>query len=113
MKQSQSYKRKRPIENLFKNDVARLIDFFIFNPEFSYSLKELNTLTGIPNQHMRRILMTLQKNKIISGKKTGNEKSFGLNNNSQLSQTLISFVHQSINMEIDKHIKAPTWIINK
>ncbi|HSF51941.1 MAG TPA: hypothetical protein VLA74_14370 [Nitrososphaeraceae archaeon] len=114
MNQSHSYKRKRPIENLFKNDIARVLDLFIFNSEFSYSTKELSDLTEIPYQNIQRILITLVKKKIILAKKSGNMKSFSINNNSELSRALIRFVHQSVNMEIDQFIKnSPEMIIKR
>lgn len=113
LNKSHSYRRKRPIENLFKNDIARVLDLFIFNSEFSYSTKELSDLTEIPYQNIQRILITLVKNKIILAKKSGNMKSFSINNNSELSRALIRFVHQSVNMQIDQFIKNSPEIIIK
>lgn len=58
--------------------------------------------------------MALVKNKIILAKKSGNMKSFSINNNSELSRALIRFVHQSVNMEIDQFIKnSPEMIIKR
>lgn len=114
LNQSHSYKRKRPIENLFKNDIARVLDLFIFNSEFSYSTKELSDLTEIPYQKIKRILITLVNKKIILAKKSDNLKSFSINNNSELSKTLIRFVHQSVNIEIEQFIKnSPSLIIKR
>lgn len=111
---SHSYKRKRPIENLFKNDIARVLDLFIFNSEFSYSAKELSDLTEIPHEIIQTILITLMKKKMILAKKSSNVKSFFINNNSELSRTLISFVHESVNMEIEQFIKkSPAMIIKR
>ena len=114
LNQSHSYKRKRPIENLFKNDIARVLDLFIFNSEFSYSTKELSDLTEIAYQKIQRILITLVNKKIILAKKSDNLKSFSINNNSELSKTLIRFVHQSVNIEIEQFIKnSPSMIIKR
>jgi hypothetical protein len=76
LNQSQSNKRKRPIENLFKNDIARVLDLFIFNSEFSYSTKELSDLTEIQYQNIQRILITLVKKKIILLKIRQHEELF-------------------------------------
>jgi hypothetical protein len=52
--------------------------------------------------------------KIILAKKSDNIKSFSINNNSELSKTLIRFVHQSVNIEIEQFIKnSPSMIIKR
>jgi len=107
------YNRKRPIENLFGNDTARVLDFFIFNKDFSYSTKEISELTKISYQNIQKILLTLLKKEIILTSKKGN-KTFYLNNNSQLGKTLLDFVNSSLNREIETHIKnSPTLEIQR
>lgn len=107
------YNRKRPIENLFGNDIARVLDFFIFNKDFSYSTKEISELTKISYQNIQKILLTLLKKEIILTSKKGN-KTFYLNNNSQLGKNLLDFVNSSLNREIETHIKnSPTLEIQR
>lgn len=108
-----NYNRKRPIENLFGNDISRVLDFFIFNKDFSYSTKEISELTKISYRNIQKILMTLLKKEIILTSKNGN-KTFYLNNKSQLGKTLSDFVNSSLNREIENHIKnSPTLEIQR
>lgn len=98
------YDRKRPIENLFRNDIARVLDLFIFNKDFTYTTKEICDLTQISYRDIQKILATLLKKGIILTNMSGN-KTFNLNNNSELGKNLLQFVHSSLNMEIEKNLK--------
>lgn len=108
-----NYNRNRPIENLFGNDIARVLDFFIFNKDFAYSTKEISELTKISYRNIQKILMILLKKEIILTSKNGN-KTFYLNNKSQLGKTLSDFVNSSLNREIENHvINSPTLEIQR
>lgn len=98
------YDRKRPIENLFRNDIARVLDLFIFNKDFSYTTKEISDLTQISYPNVQKILTTLLKKGIILTNRSG-KKTFNLNNNSELGKTLLQFVYSSLNIEIEKNLK--------
>ncbi|MCD6038580.1 MAG: hypothetical protein K0S67_2473 [Nitrososphaeraceae archaeon] len=39
------YNRNRPLESIFKNSPARVLDFLILNQNFDYSASEISTIT--------------------------------------------------------------------
>ena len=41
--------KNRPLERIFQNNIARIIDFFITNQNFSFSTAEISELGDIPS----------------------------------------------------------------
>ena len=100
------FNRKRPFEYLFKNETGRLLDFFIFNEQFSYSIREISIITEIAYEDVKRTIQLLSKQGLITAiGKEGSANLYALNLKDVLTSYLVGYVHSSINREIDESIK--------
>ncbi len=103
---SQMYKKKRPIEELFQNSTARTVDFFVINPDFSYSINEISELTKIPTTELANILAILVKKGIIVTIKTKKSSLYRLNRNSEYAKLFREYLKVSIKKEINNAKKT-------
>lgn len=103
---SQIYNKKRPIENLFQNSMARTIDFFVINPDFSYSINEISDLIKISTVELMDILTILVKNGIIVTFKTKKSTLYRLNRNSEYAKLFREYLKISIKKEVNNAKKS-------
>ena len=97
-----SHKRNRPLESVFRNTTARVLDFLVLNQEFDYSASEISKITQIPLRSLQRVLLNLvEKELIMETGKIGNTKMYIINSNSQLAELLRQYVLATININID------------
>jgi Fic family protein len=74
------YNRNRPLESIFKNSTARVLDFLILNQNFDYSAAEISTITGIPLRTVQRVMPHLvQKELVKETGKIGNTRMYIIN----------------------------------
>jgi DNA-binding transcriptional regulator YhcF (GntR family) len=101
-RQEISYNKNRPLESIFQNTSARILDFLILNRKFDYSVPEMSKITQIPLRTIQRVLPHLVEKEIIKETgKIGNTKMYMLNTNSELTELLRQYVITTINMNID------------
>lgn len=97
------YNRNRPLESIFQNGPARVLDFLILNQNFDYSATEISRITGIPLRTVQRVLPHLvQKELVKETGKIGNTRMYIINSKSELSELLSQYVLARINIDIDK-----------
>jgi hypothetical protein len=97
-----SHKRNRPLESVFRNTTARVLDFLVLNQEFDYSASEISKITQIPLRSLQRVLLNLvEKELIMETGKIGNTKTYIINSKSQLAELLRQYVLATININID------------
>jgi hypothetical protein len=97
------YNRNRPLESIFKNSTARVLDFLILNQNFDYSAAEISTITGIPLRTVQRVMPHLvQKELVKETGKIGNTRMYIINSKSELSELLRQYILTKINIDIDK-----------
>lgn len=97
------YNRNRPLESIFQNGPARVLDFLILNQNFDYSAAEISRITGIPLRTVQRVLPHLvQKELVKETGKIGNTRMYIINSKSELSELLRQYVMTRINIDIDK-----------
>ena len=97
------YNRNRPLESIFKNSTARVLDFLILNQNFDYSAAEISTITGIPLRTVQRVMPHLvQKELVKETGKIGNTRMYIINPKSELSELLRQYILTKINIDIDK-----------
>jgi len=96
------YNRNRPLESIFQNGPARVLDFLILNQNFDYSAAEISRITGIPLRTVQRVLPHLvQKELVKETGKIGNTRMYIINSKSELSELLRQYVLARINIDID------------
>jgi predicted HTH transcriptional regulator len=101
-RQEISYNKNRPLESIFQNTSARILDFLILNRKFDYSAPEMSKITQIPLRTIQRVLPHLVEKELIKETgKIGNTKMYMLNTNSELTELLRQYVITTINMNID------------
>ena len=103
------YNRNRPLESIFQNSPARVLDFLILNQHFDYSAAEISRITGIPLRTVQRVLPHLvQKELVKETGKIGNTRMYIINSKSELSELLRQYVMTRINIDIDKSRRQGT-----
>jgi hypothetical protein len=101
-RQEISYNKNRPLESIFQNTAARILDFLILNQKFDYSAPEMSKITQIPLRTIQRVLPHLvEKDLIKETGKIGNTRMYILNTRSELTELLRRYVVATINMNID------------
>jgi len=101
-RQEISYNKNRPLESIFQNTAARILDFLILNQKFDYSAPEMSKITQIPLRTIQRVIPHLVEKELIKETgKIGNTRMYMLNTKSELSELLRQYVVATINMNID------------
>ena len=60
-RQEISYNKNRPLESIFQNTAARILDFLILNQKFDYSAPEMSKITQIPLRTIQRVPTTFSR----------------------------------------------------
>ncbi|HZD36248.1 MAG TPA: hypothetical protein VE130_13690 [Nitrososphaeraceae archaeon] len=99
----------RPLEDIFGNSVARILDFLIINEPFEYSLEEISQFVGIPIDAVRRIVQVLVEKGMLGevSKKRGS-REYKINEKSDLARSLSQYVFTKINYDIEKEKSSRT-----
>lgn len=98
---------KRPLEKVFCNCNARVLDFFVLNRGLDYSASEISKITDIPLRSIQRSLPHLVKCKLIKEvNRVGKSRMYLLDERSELAHALTQYVDTSINMEIEYSKKS-------
>jgi hypothetical protein len=93
----------RPLEDIFGNAVAKVLDFLIINESFDYSLDEISRLLHIPIDTLRKMIPGLVEKGLLeeTGKKREN-KGYKVNEKSKLARSLSQCVLTKINDDIER-----------
>lgn len=93
----------RPLEDIFGNAVARVLDFLIINEPFDYSLGEISQIVPIPIDNLRKMIPVLVEKGLLEeiGKKS-ETKTFKLSEKSDLARSLRQYVLAKINNDIER-----------
>lgn len=107
-----SYDKNRPFERVFKNATSRVLDFLLLNPDFDYSIPELNKSTQIPIRTLQRVLPHLVEQDLIKERrKIGNTTMYVLKVSSPLVQALQQYVNSAIDLNFQ--IAKNKMLMNK
>ncbi len=114
--------KNRPLERIFQNNIARILDFFIINQNFNFSTSEISEISEVPLRTVQRIIPQLVEKKIISEIKLSKKnKAYELNKYSELVEilnkysivTMNSFIRDAIIQEKNKNeIKINKTVID-
>lgn len=100
------YNRKRPLEAIFQNTSARILDFLVLNQKFDYSAPEISKITRVPLRTLQRVLPRLVSKQIVKETgKIGKTRMYILNTESELAKLLRQFTLATMNVEIDNALK--------
>jgi hypothetical protein len=84
-----SHLKNRPLERIFQNNIARILDFFIINQNFDFSTIEISEISDVPLRTVQRIIPQLVKKEIIKETKLNKKnKTYKLNKYSELVEVL-------------------------
>ena len=98
-----SFNKNTPLERIFKNENARILDFFIINQKFDYTANEVSKSTKIGLKHVYQILKLYKENElIVNTGKIGSDEKYILNLQSPLVHLLINLFNTTLNIDIDK-----------
>jgi DNA-binding IscR family transcriptional regulator len=98
--------KNRPLERIFRNNIARVIDFLIINQQFNFTTAEISNSSEIPLRTVQRIIPQLVRNNIvIENKYKGKIKNYELNRNSKLVEILKLYSIETINAFVEEAIE--------
>ena len=105
-KENEIYKIKnRPLERIFQNNIARILDFFIINQNFNFSSSEISEISEVPLRTVQRIIPQLVEKEIINENKKNKKRVYELNKHSELVEILNEYSISTMNSFInDAHI---------
>jgi hypothetical protein len=84
-----SHLKNRPLERIFQNNIARILDFFIINQNFDFSTIEISEISDVPLRTVQRIIPQLVEKEIIKETKLNKKnKNYKLNKYSELVEVL-------------------------
>jgi hypothetical protein len=93
----------RPLEDIFGNAVARILDFLIINEPFDYTLDEISQCIHIPIDILRKVIPVLTEKGLLEEiRKKGEGRNYKLNEKSDLARSLSQYVLTKINYEIER-----------
>ncbi len=97
-KENEIYKIKnRPLERIFQNNIARIIDFFIINQNFNFSSSEISEISEVPLRTVQRIIPQLVEKEIVNEIKTNKKRVYELNKYSELVEILNQYSISTMN----------------
>ena len=97
--------KNRPLERIFQNNIARIIDFFIINQNFNFSSSEISEISEVPLRTVQRIIPQLVEKEIINENKKNKKRVYELNKHSELVEILNEYSISTMNSFIkDAHI---------
>ena len=89
--------KNRPLERIFQNNIARIIDFFIINQNFNFSSKEISEISEVPLRTVQRIVPQLVEKEIINEIKKNKRRFYELNKQSELVEILNEYSISTMN----------------
>jgi predicted transcriptional regulator len=93
----------RPLEDIFGNTVARVLDFLIIHEPFDYSLLEISQIANIPVSTLQKSIPLLVEKGLVEERGKGeNTRLFALNLKSDVSLSLRQYVQAKINYDIER-----------
>lgn len=102
-RQEVTYDKNTPLESVFRNSIARLLDFLILNQNFDYSPAEISRITEVPLRTAQRAIQHLvEKGLIKESRPVGNTTMYILNPDSTLAGVFREYVKAAINLNIDQ-----------
>ena len=98
--------RNRPLERIFRNNTARIIDFLIINQQFKFTSKEISDLSETPLRSVQRIMPQLVSSRIVNSNiRNGRVLNYELNKNFKLAEILSLYSIETVNVFIDEAIE--------
>ena len=95
--------KNRPLERIFRNNIARVIDFLIINQQFNFTTAEISRSSEIPLRTVQRIIPQLVQNKIVIENKYKDKiKNYELNRESKLVEILKLYSIETVNAFIEE-----------
>ena len=99
--------KNRPLERIFRNNIARVIDFLIINQQFNFTTAEISRSSEIPLRTVQRIIPQLVQNKIVIENKYKDKiKNYELNKESKLVEILRLYSIETVNEFIEEAING-------
>lgn len=95
---SEQVLKNRPLERVFQNGYARVLDFLILNQRFDYSYSDISRLANVSPRTLQRVLPILLKEKlVVVTRKSGKAHMYEINKNSKRAEALQFYFNETNN----------------
>ncbi len=92
-----------PLERIFDNSAARVLDFLLLNQKFDYSESDISNLANVPPRTLQRIIPLLLNEKIlVRTRKSGKAFMYQANLESKRVSTLLEYVNATMEENLDR-----------
>jgi hypothetical protein len=93
----------RPLEDIFGNTVAKVLDFLIINEPFEYSLDEISQFAHVPMDTLRKMIPGLVEKGLLDeiGRKR-ESRNYKISEINDLARSLSQYVLAKINYDIER-----------
>ena len=96
----ESYENDYPLERLFHNATARVLDFLILNQQLSYSAEDIGQQTDIPERTLQRVLPLLVEENLLKREREGLAFKYEINLDSERARALIQYARATVRANI-------------
>ena len=98
----QQYENDLPLERLFSNATARVLDFLILNQRFDYSASDISRLAEVPSRTLDRVLPKLIDEHLVKHtRKSGKSPMYILNSESERALALQQYCKATIKENVE------------
>ncbi len=99
------YNNGRPLERIFGNATARVLDFLILNQRFDYSESDISRLADVPPRTLQRVLPSLLRENLVKRtRKSGKSFMYVLNKESERAICLEQYFRATLKENLDNPI---------
>lgn len=100
------YANDYPLERIFHNAAARVLDFLILNQQLSFTAEEISSQTETPERTLQRVLPFLaEEEKLIIREREGLAFKYEINLESERTRALVQYVKATVRANLrDKRI---------
>lgn len=94
---------KTPLEKIFNNTPARILDFLILNKKFDYSLTDISKATNVDIRTLQRVLPILvDEELVVKTRLSGKNKMYVFNRGSQRGKALEMYFEETKKRNIEQ-----------
>lgn len=103
--ETERYDGGRPLERIFGNPAARILDFFILNQRFDYSESDISRLAEVPPRTLQRVLPNLLRERLVKRtRKSGRAYMYALNKESERALALEEYFRLTLRENLDNPV---------
>jgi len=92
-----------PLERVFDNPAAKVLDFLLLNQKFDYSESDISNLANVPPRTLQRVLPSLLNEKLVARtRKSSKAFMYQANLESKRTLALLEYIKATMEENLDR-----------